>query len=192
MKWFQECLNFFKLSHFTLHTFVDSFAGCYKDGTEPGTRDYRYFAAFFLLLRFVNYLVLMCTYDDYLQIVYLIIFACFSIIFIPYQPYKSKFSHHNITTMVFLMVSIIFCCCCYGYDYSLMARRESLSSILTFTFILLTLPHAYVACLVLKWVYSRVPWKRFLSKCSKLRNGLSCVRLVADSWTKVNNLYGSV
>ena len=109
MKWFQECLNFFKLSHFALHTFVDSFAGCYKDGTEPGTRDYRYFAAFFLLLRFVNYLVLMCTYDDYLQIVYLIIFVCFSIIFIPCQLYKSKFSHHNITTMVFLMVSIIFC-----------------------------------------------------------------------------------
>ena len=54
MKWFQECLNFFKLSHFALHTFVDSFAGCYKDETEPGTRDCRYFAAFFLLLRFVN------------------------------------------------------------------------------------------------------------------------------------------
>ena len=41
MKWFQRCLNLFKLSHFALHTFVDSFAGCYKDGTEPGTRDCR-------------------------------------------------------------------------------------------------------------------------------------------------------
>ena len=53
MKWFQRCLNLFKLmiSHFSLHTFVDSFAGCYKDGTEPGTRDCRYFAALFLLLR---------------------------------------------------------------------------------------------------------------------------------------------
>ena len=31
MKWFQKCLNHLKLSRITLHTFVDSFAGCYKD-----------------------------------------------------------------------------------------------------------------------------------------------------------------
>ena len=48
MNWFQKCLNCFKLSHLALHTFVDSFAGCYKDGTEPGTRDFHYFAALFL------------------------------------------------------------------------------------------------------------------------------------------------
>ena len=48
MKWFQKCMNKFKLSHLALHTFVDSFAGCYNDGTEPGTRDCRYFAALFL------------------------------------------------------------------------------------------------------------------------------------------------
>ena len=50
MKWFQKCLNCLRLSHVALHTFVDSFAGCYKDGTEPGTRDCRYFAALYLLV----------------------------------------------------------------------------------------------------------------------------------------------
>ena len=56
-KWFQRCLNRYKLSHLALHTFIDSFAGCYKDGTEPGTRDCRYFAALFLLLRIILYIV---------------------------------------------------------------------------------------------------------------------------------------
>ena len=46
MRCFQKCLNCCKLSHniIALHTFVDSFAGCYKDGTEPETRDCCYFA----------------------------------------------------------------------------------------------------------------------------------------------------
>ncbi len=32
--------------------FMDSFQGCYKDGTEPGTRDCRWFASVFFLARF--------------------------------------------------------------------------------------------------------------------------------------------
>ena len=128
MKWFQKCLNFFKLSHFVLHTFVDLFIGCYKDGTEPGTRDCRYFAAFFFLLRFVNYVVL-CFYDIFTLIWFLIIFVCLSIVFISAQPYRSTFSY-NTTTMVFLMIIIIACGCCFGYNYSLMARQESVNNLL--------------------------------------------------------------
>ena len=160
MKWFQKCLNFFKLSHFALHTFVDSFAGCYKDGTEPGTQDCRYFAAFFFLLRFSNYLVIMFTYDDHVIIVFLIVCACFSIVFLSAQPYKSKFSHHNTTMMIFFMMCIIFLCCCYGYNYLLLTRVESLSSLIIFILVLASLPHAYIVFLVLKWLYVRLPWRR--------------------------------
>ena len=41
---FQKFLNLFPFRWYILHTFVDSFQGWYKDGTEPGTRDYRYFS----------------------------------------------------------------------------------------------------------------------------------------------------
>ena len=36
-----------------LHTFVDAFQGHYKDGTEPGTRDCRWFAAIYFLGRII-------------------------------------------------------------------------------------------------------------------------------------------
>ena len=49
---FQRCLNRLPARWVViLNTIVDSFQGCYKDGTEPGTRDCRWFAAVFFLAR---------------------------------------------------------------------------------------------------------------------------------------------
>jgi hypothetical protein len=38
-------------NNYALHTFVDAFQGHYKDGTEPGTRDCRWFAGIYFLGR---------------------------------------------------------------------------------------------------------------------------------------------
>ena len=46
---FQKFLNLFPIRWYILHTFVDSFYGSYKDGTQPGTRDCRWFASLFFL-----------------------------------------------------------------------------------------------------------------------------------------------
>ncbi len=47
---FQECLNLCGLRWHAVHAFADVFNGCYKDGSN-GTRDCRYFAGFYFLLR---------------------------------------------------------------------------------------------------------------------------------------------
>jgi hypothetical protein len=170
MKWFQKCLNCLQLSHVALHTFFDSFTGCYKDYTQHGTCDCRYFAAFFLLLRVANCLAVSNTYDGYYFIIIIIIIAIFSVIFITARRYTSKFAHHNNTTMIFLMTAIIFCCCCYGLKFTTVSRPQSTSSLLSFTFILVVLPQIYILCLAAKWVYSRIPKYRLqyvqLSNCS--------------------------
>ena len=46
---FQRCLNRLRIRSLALHTFVDAFEGCYKDGAN-GTRDCRYFAALQLVI----------------------------------------------------------------------------------------------------------------------------------------------
>jgi hypothetical protein len=53
---FQKFLNLFPVRWYVLHTFVDAFQGCYKDGTEPGTRDFRWFSAVYLSFRCVAFL----------------------------------------------------------------------------------------------------------------------------------------
>ena len=50
---FQRVLNRYHLSSQTLHTFMDTFQGSFKDGTN-GTRDYRYFAAVYLIVRYYS------------------------------------------------------------------------------------------------------------------------------------------
>ena len=49
LRLFERFLNLFPIPWHILHTFVDSYQGCYKDGTEPGTRDCRGFASLFFV-----------------------------------------------------------------------------------------------------------------------------------------------
>ena len=53
---FQKFLNLFPVRWYVLYTFMDSILGCYKDGTQPGTRDCRWFASVFFFAR-VSYIV---------------------------------------------------------------------------------------------------------------------------------------
>ena len=46
---FQKCLSYYQIQWHFLHAFVDSFQGCYKDGTESGTYDLRFFSAYGLV-----------------------------------------------------------------------------------------------------------------------------------------------
>ena len=63
---FQRCLNYCNLRVPALHIFMDTFQGHFKDGTN-GTRDCRYFAAMYLILRVVVYvsLVFSTWYSNY-------------------------------------------------------------------------------------------------------------------------------
>ena len=49
----QNCLSHCGHRNLVLHTFVDAFQGHFKDGTEPGTRDCRWFAAVYFLGRII-------------------------------------------------------------------------------------------------------------------------------------------
>ena len=102
---FQRCLNHFHLRSLTLHTFVDAFQGCYKDGTN-GTRDCRYFAALQLVLRLLIPLAISFTTEGIISgffafvtlVLYLTIFAIT-------QPYKNRV--YNKTDILLLMVLIV-------------------------------------------------------------------------------------
>ena len=87
---FQRCLNRLHLRSLTLHTFVDAFQGCYKDGTN-GTRDCRYFAALQLVLRLLFPLAFSFTKEviisAFLSFVTLVLYLT---LFVIAQPYKDE------------------------------------------------------------------------------------------------------
>ena len=54
---FQKLLFVFPINWHFLHAFIDSFQGCFKDGTEPGTLDCRCFSVVMLLVRLLFFLI---------------------------------------------------------------------------------------------------------------------------------------
>ena len=89
---FQRCLNRLHLRSLALHTFVDAFQGCYKDGTN-GTRDCRYFAALQLVLRLLFPLAFSLRVElitsAFLSFIALVLYLT---LFVIAQPYKDVVS----------------------------------------------------------------------------------------------------
>ena len=100
---FQRCLNRCNIQYQALHTFMDVFQGSYKDGTN-GTRDCRWFAALYLMLR-TTCLVVYSSIPTQFAIcpVILLSFVPVFLTFI-FHPHKSP--SHNVTD-IFLLLTII-------------------------------------------------------------------------------------
>ena len=63
-KFFQKFLSILPICWHFLYAFVDSFQGCYKDGTEPGTVDCRLFAQFGLFFRLAFFVIYALTLNS--------------------------------------------------------------------------------------------------------------------------------
>ena len=171
MRWFQKCLNWFKLSHLTLHTFVDSFAGCYKDGTEPGTRDCRYFAALFLFLRILPYIIYQVTLDSFYGWNG-IVFALFAILFAIAQPYKSKYKEYNTVTVVMIVALVMIIVGIMIVTIAMIKVYQAVNFSTAVAGILIALPQLYPVAIGVKWIYGykHVIFGRILLKVRPLMN----------------------
>ena len=87
---FQVCLNRIGFRCQSLHIFMDTFQGHYKDGTN-GTRDLRFFSGLYLLLRVVVYASTMLSYQifSYAYATSVIVVAVVSVALA--QPYKNYY-----------------------------------------------------------------------------------------------------
>ena len=93
---------FFKFdrSQLTLKVFMDSLKVYYKDGMEPNTRDHRYMAGLYLLLRFIMYLELIWTlYSNFTPLIVTTLTALsfFSFITKPYNTIQDlQYTVHGV------------------------------------------------------------------------------------------------
>ena len=88
-KLFQKCLGCCRVRWHALHTFADAFQGCYENGTD-GTRDCRYFAGLYFIIRIV-FITVVIWYSKYSFGVGIIVSVGISLIFLLVRPYKNNY-----------------------------------------------------------------------------------------------------
>ena len=106
-RWFQKLLNLFPFRWYILHTFVDSFQGCYKDGTVEGTRDCRWFSSLFFLLRVIIFFVASSMRTWSFFAISALGIVMLAILLVTVQPFKEDVRHYSTINASFLLLMAI-------------------------------------------------------------------------------------
>ena len=158
---FQRCLNKLGLRCDKLYILMDSFQGCYKDGTN-GTRDCRYFAGLYLWLRIVLLGIYALTRTDFYYPLATVAVAVFGISLVLFQPYKV--AAHNAIGSFFIFFLVI------GYSSAMALIISSAQAVLQsfqdisvvmlgFTYLV---PLLYIVGVIVYWLVAR---KKLPQKC---------------------------
>ena len=110
-KFFQRFITRCRIDSTAVRTFVEAFQGSYKDGTN-GTRDCRYFASTYFLLRLISFCSMSATSDLVLlrliEVVTLILFIVSIAMLHPYKKRQHTLIDLFILTVLSLVLSLAF------------------------------------------------------------------------------------
>ena len=151
---FQTLLNCCRLRCAALHTFMDTFQGCYKDRTDS-SYDCRWFSAVYLIIRIAIHLMVAGTQDMKLLFLYSTALLIFTVILIGVvQPYKSLI-YGRLDMVLILMLALT-------------SLLTSLTSMITWTehdkqsdptavvaYICAILPLVYILAISMYWLLIR-------------------------------------
>ena len=101
-RWFQRVLNTFPFRWYILRTFVESYYGCYKDGTEPNTRDCRWFVSVIFIIRIFAYTIGMYILNNLYFSIMAMLLVLFLILQAQLQPFKENKSYLAIAHFLFI------------------------------------------------------------------------------------------
>ena len=109
---FQRCFSFLPYRvQIILRIFLDSFQGCYKDGTEVGTQDCRWFFAMPIILHMFFILLSAIFLDESISIYLAMILVLVIILIINIEPFKTQHTHMLYTFLSFSLLGGIFGIC---------------------------------------------------------------------------------
>ena len=156
---YHKFLSLFPFNWHFLHAFVDSFQGCYKDGTEPGTFDCRWFSSMALLLRPVFFIIFGLTLSNMFFIYTIIILVIFLILLINIQPFNKAATRYPSTDIIFVvLLSLIYL---FVIGISIAKTETQIYTQFMFYVSLLSavIPIVYTNIVILKWFISRLTRK---------------------------------
>ena len=158
-RFFQRFLSFFPVNWHFLHAFVDSFQGCYKDGTERGAFDCRWFSSLVLLIRLIFFIIFGLTLSMIFFVFGLIAVLIFLIAAINIQPFKRVTFHYD--PIIAVVFYILFC-----FTYIAIIARDIATTekfmlqynMITLIFLFLTAfaPIVYIVFLIGIWIIPKL------------------------------------
>ena len=157
MKIFQKCLGCCGRRLLALHAFADVFQGCYRNGTN-GTRDCRYFAGLYLVLRIV---ILPALYGGsifgfYDEMVSTVCLVTASLLFLLFRPYKNSAWLNVWDSTAFSLYAFVV--------FSIMYSKYVASVPIQIIEVVGAVPSVYMIIYV---IYRLVVWMKGLQICKK-------------------------
>ena len=157
---FQKCLSYYQIPLHYLRTFVDSFQGHYKDGTEPGTYDLRFLSSYGLVLRLGFGALFALTLSSMYFVYVVILLTSMTIILINFQPYESSVAHYTTIDVSFLILLSLFATTISGSNITDSTGQKYLGIFYALTVVSCIVPIMHITVIALHWIYSRRNWGR--------------------------------
>lgn len=162
---FRFLLNRCHIRRHVLHTFMDSFQGCYKDGTEPGTWDCRWFAGLYLLLRIILLVVYSFTLSSLAFPISLVILLLFLMVIINAQPNKTIVGHYNKINVTFISFFALFYTAVSSSDIATIKAHFFVNECLILASLVAITPLIYMSCIAVYYIASHRGWgKEFVCR----------------------------
>ena len=157
-QFFQRFLSFFPLNWHYLRAFIDSFQGCFKDGTEPGTFDCRWLSALHLLVQLLLFILFALTTSMIFFVYAVIILVIYLIVVINIQPFKKAGVRYPSTDSTFLILLSFSFTTNIGRDISSREGTFFHSVALAMLPLSAVVPLIYIAFFVSVWLVRRIKW----------------------------------
>ena len=149
----QRILNKLPVNWHFLHIFMDSFQGCYKNGTQPGTRDYRWFAAVHFIVRLSVFLLYSLT-DKITSLTMSTVILVLHITSVAaFKPFKTSVVDYNCVNVVLLLFLTLFAISAIGLSFSLLTSPHLIAFFSIFGIIIYGIPLLYTIGVSSYWVY---------------------------------------
>jgi hypothetical protein len=152
MSYFQKFLNLFPVRWYILHTFMDSFQGCYKDGTEPGTCDCRWFASLFFLLRLLLLIIGGLTLNAHFFTLAAIGLVVLVFLLVVVDPFKRSVNHLTSINAMFVLLLALWYVSLAGVRQADARKPDTLHPFFLIAGLAGIFPLFYISVIIIIWI----------------------------------------
>jgi hypothetical protein len=155
LRGFQKLLNALPLRWHILHTFMDSFQGCYKNGTETGTRDWRWITSIYFLVRYFFFFFSAFVTGSQFFPLAAIVLSLVSLLLVLVQPFKNEFCHYSNITATYILFLALFYTSMTGVEFATTKRQDMMEFFYIISLLFACLPLIYVFLITFQWILAR-------------------------------------